>query len=202
MSKCCDLNILYINSENPSFNGKRELMEEKLTQLGLPYERVPVRVQHGSATVNIVSGGHKDASQIAIDKDKFPCLILEDDAELLDEFPFDLDVNKDAKLIYFGLSLHDAGQGRLELRDHNEDYYRVKNSLAAHAILLPTQDSAKYYINLCEKSIETTNWHDKELAYDSHKELFLTPKKGPVFFQTDGHTRPVTNFELDKFIID
>lgn len=202
MNKCRDISILYINSERPAFNDKRIRMEEKLNELGLPYERVPVAVQNGSATVNIVSGGHKDASQIAIDNDKLPCLILEDDAELLDEFPFDLDVNEDAKLIYFGLSLHNAGQGRLELTDYNEDYYRVKNSLAAHAILLPTQDSAKYYISLCEKSIEVTNWHDKELAYDSQKELFLTPKKGPVFFQTDGHTRPVTNFELEDFIID
>jgi len=202
MSKCSDLNIFYINSEKPAFNGKREHMEEKLTNLGLPYERVPVPEQDGSATVNIVSGGHKEASQIAIDNNKLPCLILEDDAELLDEFPFDLDINEDAKLIYFGLSLYNSGHGKLELKTYDEDYYRVKNSLAAHAILLPTQDSAKYYINLCEKSIEVTNWHDKELAYDSHKELFLTPKKGPVFFQTDGHTRPVTNFELDEFIID
>ena len=202
MSKCSDLTIFYINSENPAFNGKRMQMEEKLTDIGLPYERVPVPVQHGVKTVNIVSGGHKDASQIAIDNDKLPCLILEDDAELLHDFPFDLNVNEDAKLIYFGLSLHNAGQGRLELTDYNEDYYRVKNSLAAHGILLPTQDSAKYYIDLCKKSIEITNWHDKELAYDSHKELFLTPKKGPVFFQTDGHTRPVTNFKLDEFIID
>ena len=202
MSKLSDSYIHYINSENPSFNAKRELMEEKLTNLGLPYERVAIPVQDGTATVNIVSGAHSRATQLAIDTNKFPLLILEDDVELLHDFPFDLEINKDAKLIYLGLSLHDAGQGRLELTSHDDEYYRVKNSLAAHAILIPTPESAEYYIDLCDRSIDITNWHDKELAYDSQKELFLTPKRGPVFFQTDGHTRPVTNFELDEFIID
>ena len=202
MSKLSDLYIYYINSENPSFNGKRELMEEKLTELGLPYERVAVPVQNDIATVNIVSGAHRRAAQLAVDTNKFPLLILEDDVELLHDFPFDLQIDKDAKLIYLGLSLHDAGQGRLELTSHNDEYYRVKNSLAAHAILVPTRESAEYYIDLCDRSIDITNWHDKELAYDSQKELFLTPKRGPVFFQTDGHTRPVTNFDIKGFVIE
>jgi len=202
MSKLSDSYIHYINSEKPSFNGKRQLMEEKLTDLGLPYERLAVPVQDGVAIVNIVSGAHRRAAQLAVDTNKFPLLILEDDVELLHDFPFDLQIDKDAKLIYLGLSLHDAGQGRLELTSHNDEYYRVKNSLAAHAILVPTRESAEYYIDLCDRSIDITNWHDKELAYDSQKELFLTPKKGPVFFQTDGHTRPVTNFDIKDFIID
>lgn len=202
MNKLSDLYIHYINSENPSFNAKRELMEGKLTKLGLPYERVAVPVQGGVATVNIVSGAHRRAAQLAIDSNKFPLLILEDDVELLHDFPFDLEINKDAKLIYLGLSLHDAGQGRLELTPHDDEYYRVKNSLAAHAILIPTRESAEYYIDLCDRSIDITNWHDKELAYDSQKELFLTPKRGPVFFQTDGHTRPVTNFDTKDFVIE
>lgn len=200
MSKCSDLNIIYINSEKPSFNGKRELMEEKLTNLELPYQRLGIPAQEGLSTVNIVSGAHKRASQIAIDNNKFPLLILEDDVQLLSDFPFNLEINKDAKLIYLGLSLHDAGQGRLQITNYNKDYYMVKNSLAAHAMVIPTKDSARYYIDLCDRSIEKGNWHDKELAYDSHKELFLTPKKGLIFFQTDPHTRPVTNFELDGFI--
>jgi len=202
MSKYSDLNISYINSENPSFNGKRELMEEKLTELGLPYERVAVPVQNGVATVNIVSGAHRDATQFAVEANRFPLLILEDDVELVNDFPFDLEINKDAKLIYLGLSLHNAGQGRLELESHDDNYYRVKNSLSAHAVLIPTDESAKYYIDLCNKSISKTNWHDKELARDSKKKLFLTPKTGPIFFQTDAHTRPVTNFKLGEFIID
>lgn len=202
MSKFSDLHIHYINSENPSFNGKRLSMEEKLTELGLPYERVAVPVQEGVATVNIVSGAHKQATQLAIDANKLPLLILEDDVQFLYDFPFDLEINKEAKLIYLGLSLHDAGQGRLKLKSYNDNYYRVKNSLAAHAILIPTRDSAEYYIKLCDRSIGKTNWHDKELAYDSQKEIFLTPKRGPVFFQTDGHTRPVTNFNIQDFIID
>lgn len=202
MSKFSDLQIYYINSENPSFNGKRDLMEEKLTELGLAYERVAVPVQNDTATVNIVSGAHKRATQLAIDTNKFPLLILEDDVEFLYNFPFDLQINKDAKLIYLGLSLYNAGQGRLELKSHDDNYYRVKNSLAAHAILIPTRESAEYYINLCDRSIKKDNWHDKELAYDSHKELFLTPKKGPVFFQTDAHTQLVTKFDLQEFIID
>lgn len=201
MSRFSDLYIYYINSENPNFYGKRNLMEEKLSGLGLPYERVAVPVQDGIATVNIVSGAHRDATQLAVETNKFPFLILEDDVELLYDFPFDLEINKDAKLIYLGLSLHDAGQGRLELKLYDDNYYRVKNSLAAHAVLIPTQESAEYYIKLCNRSIDKTNWHDKELAYDSHKELFLTPKNGPLFFQTDGHTRPVTNFNIKDFIM-
>ncbi len=202
MDKFSDLHVYYINSENPSFNGKRLLMEEKLSELGLPYERVAVPVQHGVATVNIVSGAHKKATQLAKETNKFPLLILEDDAELLHDFPFHLEIIENAKLIYLGLSLHNAGQGKLELKSYNEYYYTVKNSLAAHAILIPNTDSAQYYIELCDRSIAKTNWHDKELAHDSNKELFLTPKNGPVFFQTDGHTRPVTNFNLQDFVVD
>src|SRR6056300_135509 len=111
MSKLSDSYIHYINSEKPSFNGKRQLMEEKLTDLGLPYERLAVPVQDGVAIVNIVSGAHRRAAQLAVDTNKFPLLILEDDVELLHDFPFDLQIDKDAKLIYLGLSLHDAGQG-------------------------------------------------------------------------------------------
>ena len=139
MNRFSDLYIYYINSENPNFYGKRNLMEEKLSGLGLPYERVAVPVQDGIATVNIVSSAHRDATQLAVETNKFPFLILEDDVELLYDFPFDLEINKDAKLIYLGLSLHNAGQGRLELKSHDDNYYRVKNSLAAHAILIPTQ---------------------------------------------------------------
>jgi hypothetical protein len=202
MNKISDSFIYYINSEHPNFNGKRESMEEKLSGLGLPYKRVAVPVQNGVATVNIVSGAHRDATQFAVEANRFPLLILEDDVELVNDFPFDLEINKDAKLIYLGLSLHNAGQGRLELESHDDNYYRVKNSLSAHAVLIPTDESAKYYIDLCNKSISKTNWHDKELARDSKKKLFLTPKTGPIFFQTDAHTRPVTNFKLGEFIID
>ena len=202
MSKYSDLNIIYINSENPSYNGKRELMEEKLTALGLPYQRLGISVQEGVSTVNIVNAAHRDATKLAVEKDLFPILTLEDDVELLYEFPFELEIDKDAKLIYLGLSSYNSGHGKLDLKTHNKDYYRVKNSLSAHAIIIPNKDSAKYYIDAMDRAIQKNNWNDKELAYDSHKELFLTPKKGPIFFQTDPHTRPVTNFELDKFIID
>ena len=202
MSKYSDLNIIYINSEKPSFNGKRESMEEKLTSLGLPYQRLGIPAQEGLSTINIVNAAHRDATKLAVEKDLFPILTLEDDTELLDEFPFELEIDKDAKLIYLGLSSYNAGHGRLELKTHNKDYYRVKNSLSAHAIIIPNKDSAKYYIDAMDRAIQKNNWNDKELAFDSHKELFLTPKKGLIFFQTDPHTRPVTNFELEDFIID
>ena len=201
MIKFSDLYIYYINSELPAFNGKRALMEDKLTELKLPYERVGVPAQKDS-TVNIVSGAHRDATIRGLENNNFPFLILEDDAELSIDFPFDLNVCQDAKLIYLGLSLYNAGQGKLQLKTYNDDYYSVKNSLAAHAILIPSEDSANYYIDLCNRSIVKNNWHDKELAHDSQTELFLTPKKGPIFYQTDPHTKPVTDITLGDFIVD
>ena len=200
MSKYSDLNIIYINSEKPSFSGKRELMEKKLTSLGLPYQRLGVAEQEGLSTINIVNAAHRDATKLAVEKDLFPILTLEDDAELLHEFPFELEINKDAKLIYLGLSSYNAGHGKLELKTHNQDYYRVKNSLSAHAIIIPNKDSAKFYIDIMDRAIQKNNWNDKELAFESHKELFLTPKNGPIFFQTDAHTRPITNINIEDYI--
>lgn len=201
MAKASDLYIYYINSELPQFKDKQNLMEKKLSDIGLPYERLGVPAQD-DATVNIVSRAHRDATILGLENDRFPILILEDDAELVSDFPFGLNICEDANVIYFGLSCYNSGHGHLKLENYNDEYYRVYNSLSTHGILIPTKKAAIYHIDLCDRSIEKSNWHDKELAYDSHKELFLTPKKGPIFFQTDPHTRPVTNFELDKFIID
>jgi hypothetical protein len=200
MSKYSDLNIIYINSEKSSFSGKRESMEKKLTSLGLPYQRLGIPEQEGLSTINIVNAAHRDATKLAVEKDLFPILTLEDDVELLYEFPFELEINKDAKLIYLGLSSYNAGHGKLELKRHNEDYYRVKNSLSAHAIIIPNKDSAKFYIDIMNRAIQKNNWNDKELAFESHKELFLTPKNGPIFFQTDAHTRPITNIKIEDYI--
>lgn len=199
MNRYSDLFIHYINSDK--FPDRKLAMESKLTDLGLPYERIGIEIQEG-AILNIVSNAHILATKIAIENNRFPLLILEDDAELKFDFPHELKINSDAKLIYLGLSLHDAGQGRLELKPYDKYYYRVKNSLSAHAILIPSRESADYYIDLCSRSIEISNYHDKELAYDSHKELFLTPKKGPVFFQNDGHTKPVTDFDTNRFTVE
>ena len=64
MSKYSDLNIIYINSEKPSFNGKRESMEEKLTNSGFTKN---YQCQHKTArNCNMVPVDIKKL-QIAID---------------------------------------------------------------------------------------------------------------------------------------
>lgn len=199
MPKASDLYIYYINSELPQFNDKQTLMEQKLSNIGLPYERFSVPPQD-DATVNIVARAHRDATIFGLKQNKFPILILEDDAELCSEFPYDLDICEDADIIYFGVSCYNTGHGQMRVEKYNNQYYRIFNSLSTHGILIPTKKAAEYHIELCNRSISKTNWHDKELAHDSNTRLFLTPKNGPIFFQTDAHTRPITNIKIEDYI--
>jgi hypothetical protein len=201
-NKYSDLYIIYINSEHANYAGRKNLMNEKLTGLDLPYERFGVPVVAGVSTVNTVSGAHRDVAKMSIENNLLPVLLLEDDVDFLYSFPYDLEIEPSAKLTYLGLSLYNGGQGRLILKPYDDSYFRCFNSLAAHAMILSSEESAEYYIDLCERSIEKNTWHDKELAYDSHNNLFLTPKTGPVFYQNDGHTKPVTKFDIKDFIMD
>jgi len=201
MAKASDLYIYYINSELPHFAGKQKLMEDKLSKIGLPYERLAVPSQD-DATVNIVARAHRDATILGLEQNRFPILILEDDAELCSEFPYELDICEDADVIYFGVSCYNAGHGQMRVENYNDQYYRIFNSLSTHGILIPTKKAAEYHIELCNRSIAKTNWHDKELAHDSNTHLFLTPKNGPIFFQTDAHTRPITNINIEDYISD
>ena len=194
-----DLTISYINSFNPIYDHKRERMEEMLKGIGLRYSRFTSKGKTDH-TRNIVSRAHRDVCIQAILGDMFPFLILEDDVQLAIDFPKDFEICQDAKLIYLGLSSYNSGQGQLKTFDHNGDYYKVINSLSAHALLIPNIKSAQFYIKVCEEALNESNWHDKVLAKYSNSELFLTPKNGPIFFQSDPHTKPITKIKAKDFI--
>ncbi len=193
-----NLQISYISSQSALHKGRIERMEEMLKEIGLKYSRF-VSKENSDHTRNIVSRAHRDSCIQASVSNSFPFLLLEDDAKLAIDFPKDLEVCQEADLIYLGLSSYNSGQGNLKVEDYNEDYYRVFNSLAAHAILIPNIKSAELYIKICEEALSDSNWHDKVLAKYSHDKLFLTPKNGPIFYQFDSHTQPVTKIKAKDF---
>jgi len=193
-----DSYISYISTNSPIHKPRIERMEKMLKEIGLNYSRFTSK-EKTDLVRNRVSRAHRDSCIQASITNNFPFIILEDDAKLSIDFPKDLEVCQEADLIYLGLSCYNSGQGNLKVEDYNEDYYRVFNSLSTHGLLIPNIKSSEFYINLCEEALSDSDWHDQTLARHSHDKLFLTPKVGPVFYQFDSHTQPITKIKAKDF---
>jgi len=193
MIKVKDIPVYYLNPD--FFDHRRKMMDEFLTDLGLNFERVPSNSTHELRQTRICEGFIKLA-ETAIKNNKYPFLILEDDARLIKDIPETITVPQEAKLIYWGISLWECGGSKphLYISEYNEEYYRMHHSLGCHAILVPNKEGAEHFIKINKEAIEKGDYSDIYFAIDSGKELYLTPKDGPYFYQNDAHTEPITKF--------
>jgi hypothetical protein len=188
-----DIPVYYINPD--FFEDRRKKMDQYLNTLGLEYERIPSNsTQH--LRENRINEGQIELLHRAIEKDKYPFLILEDDVRLIGDLPETIEIPKGIKLIYLGASTWECGgaKPKLKIVDYNKEYYRLYHSLGTHAILVPSKESAEYFIDIAKKAIRENMYSDISLAIDSAKQVFLTPKNGPYFYQNDAHTAPITKF--------
>lgn len=133
----------------------------------------------------------------AIQKNIYPFIIFEDDAQLIDTIPSIIKIPEEADLIYWGASSYTTtGQNKpLYLLDYNEDYYRIFNTQSGHAIIVPNYNSTLLIKNILLESLIKNTYHDILLPQSSNKYLFLTPKDGPYFYQKDNSNEAVTNFK-------
>ena len=142
-----------------------------------------------------IASGHKNMVEAGIKKGIFPFLILEDDVRTNIEIPSCINIPENASIIYWGASTYNSGmEGEFAIEEYDEDYYRIYRSLGGHALLISSLESAKYYLSILEQSITKMQHLDIILAVDSNKNIFLTPKNGPYFYQNDAHTKPITKF--------
>jgi hypothetical protein len=195
-----DVYFYYINPDKGSkFSKRRSRMEEILKELDIKYERFCPK--NSDITIVEVAMAHRDIAKCAIDNKKFPFVILEDDCEINAKLP-DKVLLPECDIIYWGASTYNAGQGKLNLSYFNDKYYRVKKSLSTHAILLIDKNAANNYINLANEAIEKKQFLDLHLAKKSENLVFITPKDGPYFYQSDKHTQPITQFLWEEMLND
>jgi len=200
MIKVKNIPVYYLNPD--SFQDRRKMMDEFLTNLNLNFERVPSNSTNPIRQIRISEGFIK-AVDLGIKRNNYPFLILEDDARLIKELPETINICKEVKLIYWGASTWECGgmKPNLSISEYNDDYYRLYGSLGCHAILIINKEAADHFIDINKKAIEKGEHCDIYFAIESQKELYVTPKDGPYFYQNDAHTEPITKFlwnELQK----
>jgi len=197
MIKVKDIPVYYLNPD--FFDHRRKLMDEFLTNLNFNFERVSSDSTHELRQTRICEGFIKVAER-GIKNNIYPFLILEDDARLIKNLPETIVIPKEAKLIYWGISLWECGGVKppLSIADYNNEYYRLYHSLGCHAILIPHKEGAEHFIKINKESIVKSDYSDIWFAVDSGNELYLTPKDGPYIYQNDAHTEPITKFLWDN----
>jgi len=193
MIKVKDIPVYYLNPD--FFEDRKKMMDNFLNSIGFIYERVPSNSSAELRQVRINEGFIKLA-ETAIQNNKYPFLILEDDARLVKDLPENINIPQECKLIYWGVSLWECGPPKppLHISEYNKEYYRVHHSLGCHAILVPNKEGAEHFIKINKQAIEKLDYSDIWFAVDSGSEIYLTPKDGPYFYQNDAHTEPITKF--------
>lgn len=135
---------------------------------------------------------------IAISENKYPFIILEDDAVLIDSIPQNIIIPENADLIYLGSNICSgppATDNKIYLENYNEIYYRIYNSQSGHAILVTNKKSALFFKDILLESLIYDKYHDVLLPNISSSKIFLTPKDGPYFYQKDGKNERITKFK-------
>lgn len=130
--------------------------------------------------------------------DKYPFLILEDDATLIDTIPNTIHIPKEACLIYWGsnnMSGPPILSSEIYLKNYDNNYYRLYNSQSSHAIVVPNKKSALFLKDILLQSLIYNAFHDVLLPNISSSKIFLTPKDGPYFYQNDGRNNDITKFK-------
>lgn len=118
------------------------------------------------------------------DLNDFPCLVLEDDAKQTRGYQPIYDVSDNCDALYLGISRAGARGYQAILTNYDENYFRVWNMLATHAVLYFNKTYVK---NILDRGIEFLN---KNIPYDigigeiHSKYTILTPEY-PAFYQYD-----------------
>jgi len=181
-----EIPVVWINLDSATKNA--EAMQEKLQKHGFKNTyRKSARVIPAPPGTIASNAHYVGCAQSHIDilddvTHSTPLLILEDDAEFSDAFNPIVEIPDDSDGIYLGVSI---GYQGYQTKRYNENYLRIGNILATHAILYVTskyrQDMsaiAKYCINDIQHP-----W-DVGAARLQFNNRVYTPNK-PYFYQSD-----------------
>ena len=150
------------------------------------------------------SMSHSSLLQKIIKENKYPCLVLEDDLEVY-KFRKTIEVPDDADAMYLGFSRYGWNHNQeepfpksLKITELNDEYHRVYNMLARHAIIHfnPKYDQA--CVDAMNRFIQYPNVYKAGDVSISklHPEYKIYSLNEPVFYQDDNGTRGLTKKSL------
>ena len=150
------------------------------------------------------SMSHSSLLQEIIKDNIYPCLILEDDLEIY-KFRKIIEIPDDADAMYLGFSRYGWNHNQeepfpksLKITELNDQYHRVYNMLARHAIIHfnPTYDQACVdAMNNFIKYPEVYKAGDVTISR-FHPEYKVYALNEPIFYQDDSGTRGLTKKSL------
>jgi hypothetical protein len=183
---------------------RRSSMEKLLKKCGfVNVQRFPA---HKAGNRVGCSMSHSDLLNDIINNNIYPCLILEDDLEVFD-FRSIINVPENYDAMYVGLSKYgyskdqnDPHRRSLKIKEKNNNYHRVQNMLARHAIIHNSPEYDKESVDLMQKFISSP---EEYVAGDAtlsvlHPEYKVYAQNIPLFYQNQPGVRGLTNTKIDN----
>lgn len=192
----------YINLDDKKDRMKR--VESLLNELGFSNFHRFEAVKAEGRSVGC-STSHRDVLQHIVDNDIFPALILEDDIEVF-EFRNFVEYPLSADAMYLGFSRYGWNHNQdepfprsLKIKELSENYHRVHNMLARHAVI---HFNPKYSSACIKEMDKFLSDPDKYVAGDIqiasiHTQWNVYAQNIPVFYQDDGGTRGLTKHSIN-----
>lgn len=129
-----------------------------------------------------------------------PFLVLEDDAALMPNFSPIINVPENADAVYLGVSAsglyNNVGKNKIDAKRHDENFYRIYNMLAAHAILYLNSDYVKFLEKEILKQVIAKDRQDKARAR-TLRLWNVYSLDVPAFFQ-DSYNRLATTAPISE----
>lgn len=193
--------VFYINLEDRK--DRKAKMESMLKKYGFTnYERFNA-FQAGNRVGCSMS--HAAVLQHIIDRNLYPALVLEDDLAIFKRFRKEISVPENADAMYLGLSKYGYNSNKedphprsLKISQLGEDYHRVHNMLARHAII---HFSENYDRQLIENMNRFISEPLKYVAGDAsisgvHPNFNVYAQNTPIFYQDADGVRGLTKTSI------
>lgn len=169
-----------------SHTAKYERMKKMFLDIGMQ------NTEHFEGVILDPSSHIKDGSGMAThtlltkiyDTNQFPCLVLEDDAKPTKAYMSSYNVPDECDALYLGISRAGARGHQAVLTIYNDDYFRVWNMLATHAVVYFNK---QYVKNILDQG---TIFLNKNIPYDIgigelHSKFNIFTPEYPAFYQYD-----------------
>jgi len=126
---------------------------------------------------------HRKLLKETILKDNKPVFILEDDVDIEESaIKYKISIPEDADAIYFGISHGDENYSAV---DCGNDWLRIKQVFATHAILHINPKYSESVILKIEDAVERNKPFDVQLAYHVQPQFKVYTPRLPFFYQSD-----------------
>tara|TARA_R100001509_G_scaffold66387_1_gene36818 strand:+ start:2722 stop:3333 length:612 start_codon:yes stop_codon:yes gene_type:complete len=189
-----DLDVAYLTSE-------KYPERDAATKLLLESSKLDFKRCDGGITNPYTIGVAKGHLQ-ALESLSLPCLLLEDDVNILNGSSIDIDqefeVPDDADALYLGVSIYGRLEGRtipygiVATTTPNPEVNTVYNMLSMHAIVYLSERYRNHIKNLLNKHIEQPVGGVDDPIAETMSEYNVYAVTDPIFYQADGHSEQAT----------